>query len=305
MGLRITGPAGIIENNISKARSEATTALEKLSSGVRFTRNEPLPAERAVSDSLSAKVRELSSYKRNANDGISLVQTADAALNEVSNIAIRMKELSTQASSPALSDKERQFLFVEYKGLYDEIHRIAQTTSLNGVTLLNGEQDGERGGSKTIAFRVGAPNLQSNGDINLIRLEDLNSIDATPEALGLKPVDDLLGNEEGVSLDDVADVFESSLDSVSSSFEQAFQTIGSFRTTFGAINSRLSSVLNVIDVAHENLSAANSRLRDVDYATEVTNLTKANILMQAGVSLLTQGNFPAQAALSLVQNVLK
>jgi flagellin len=305
MGLRITGPAGVIENNIAKARSEATTALEKLSSGVRFTRNEPLPAERAVSDSLSAKVRELSSYKRNANDGISLVQTADAALNEVSNITVRMKELATQASSPALSDKERQFLFVEYKGLYDEITRIAQTTSLNGVSLLNGNEGGERGGSQTVAFRVGAPNQQDNQDINLIKLDDLSSINATPGSIGLVAVDDLLDQDEGVSLDDVADLFESSLDSVSSSFEQAFQNIGSFRTKFGAINSRLSSVLNVIDVAHENLSAANSRLRDVDYATEVTNLTRANILMQAGVSLLAQGNFPAQAALSLVQNVFK
>ncbi len=304
MGLRITGASGIIESNIAKAKSEATSALEKLSSGVRFTRSDPLPAERAVSDSLSAKVRELGSYKRNANDGISLVQTADAALNEVSNITIRMKELATQASSPALSDKERQFLFVEYKGLYDEIARIAQTTSLNGVSLLNGEDGLSKSSSKAVAFRIGAPMEKNGQDINLITLHNLETMNVVPEALGLVNVDDLL-RQDGVSLDDVSDIFESSLDSVSNSFDGAFLKVAGFRTNFGAINSRLSSVLNVLDVAHENLSAANSRLRDVDYATEVTNLTKANILMQAGMSLLTQASLPGQAALNLLQNVLK
>jgi flagellin len=301
MGLRISGSTGVIENNIAKAQKEANSALEKLSSGVRFTRSEPLPAERAVSDSLSSKMREISSYKRNANDGISLVQTADAALNEISNISVRLKELATQASSPALSDKERQFLFVEYKGLYDEIHRIAKTTSLNGATLLNGS---DQSGRESVAFRVGAPSVNGDQDINLIRLDGLAAVDATPEALGLKNIDDFLDMEDGVSLDDVSDIFESSLDSVSSSFDQAFLQIGSYRTKFGAMNSRLSSVMNVLDVAQENLSAANSRLRDVDYATELTNLTKANILVKAGISLITSGSSPAHAALNLLQGSL-
>jgi flagellin len=305
MGLRITGINGTIENNIAKARKEAENSLEKLSSGVRFTRGEPAPAERAVSDSLSAKTRELSSYKRNASDGISLVQTADAALNEVSNITIRMRELVTQASSPTLSDKERQFLFVEYKGLYDEINRISQTTSLNGVSLLGGADGLSRSSSKDVAFRIGSPQENLGQDINLVKLEKLEDMDVSPEALGLRNVDDFLDHEDGVSLDDVADVFDSSLDAVSNSFDGAFLKIGSFRTNFGALNSRLSSVLAVLDVAHENLTAANSRLRDVDYATEVTNLTKANILMQAGMSLMTHANLPGQAALALIQGALK
>jgi flagellin len=305
MGLRITGINGVIENNIAKARREADSSMEKLSSGVRFTRSEPASAERAVSDSLSAKARELASYKRNASDGVSMVQTADAALNEVANITVRMKELATQASSPTLSDKERQFLFVEYKGLYDEINRIAQTTSLNGISLLAGEEGLSKSGTKDVAFRIGAPHESQGKDINTVKLEELSQMDVSPESLGLSNVDDLLSQEDGVSLDDVSDIFESSLDTLSNSFEGAFQKIGAFRTNFGAINSRLSSVLNVLDVAHENLTAANSRLRDVDYATEVTNLTKANILMQAGMSLMTQASLPGQAALTLLQGMLR
>lgn len=302
MGLRIT-PPGVIENNIERAQKQANTSLERLSSGVRFTRSEPLPAERSLADSLSSKMRELNSYKRNANDGLSLVQVADSALNEISNITVRLKELATQASSPALSDKERSFLFVEYQSLYDEIGRIAQTTEFNGMRLLNGNT----GGSKTLSFRVGAPSKSNEDgrDQSLVTLENLDTIVATPETLGLKSVGALLQNPEGISLEDVADAFESSIESVSDSFNQAVETLAYFRSGFGAVGSRLTRVMDVIDTAYENTAAANSRLTDVDYASEIANLTRANILVQAGTSLLSQGNLPATLALQLVKNLDK
>lgn len=299
MGLRI-GSSGVIENNIEKARRDSQSSLEKLSSGVRFTRQDPMPAERSLSDSLSSKLRELSSYKRNANDGISLVQSADSALNEISNITVRLKELATQASSAALSDKERSFLFVEYQSLYEEINRIAKTTEFNGMALLSGQGTGE------LSFRVGRESLDQQGsDRSLVKISQLSEINASSETLGLVSVPDLANTAEGVSLDDVIDTFSSSDQSVGESFEQALEKLALFRSTFGSVGARLSRVMDVIDTSIENTSAANSRLKDVDYASEIANLTKANILLQAGTSLLSQGNLPAALALTLVKNLDK
>ena len=305
MGIRITGSGGVVENNIRRAQEEASNSLEKLSSGVRFTRAEPLPAERALSDSMGSKLRELNSYKRNASDGVSVVQLADSSLNEISNITVRLKELATQASSAALSDKERKFLFVEYQSLHDEISRIAKTTSYNGMDLLNGNSS-EGEGKKSLSFRVGPVAFGSDGkDLNLVHLDGLDSVIASAENLGLKSVKELLTKEGGISLDDVEDVFESSLDTVSDSFGGALEKLAEYRSGFGAVSSRLGKVMDVLDVSHENIAAANSRLRDVDYASEIANLTKANILVQAGASLLTQGNIPAQVALQLVKGLDK
>jgi flagellin len=259
-----------------------------------------MPAERSLSDSLSSKLRELSSYKRNANDGISLVQSADSALNEISNITVRLKELATQASSAALSDKERSFLFVEYQSLYEEINRIAKTTEFNGMALLSGQGTGE------LSFRVGRESLDQQGsDRSLVKISQLSEINASSETLGLVSVPDLANTAEGVSLDDVIDTFSSSDQSVGESFEQALEKLALFRSTFGSVGARLSRVMDVIDTSIENTSAANSRLKDVDYASEIANLTKANILLQAGTSLLSQGNLPAALALTLVKNLDK
>lgn len=303
MGLRITGSGKTIENNIAKAQREASDSLERLSSGVRFTRTDPLPADRAISDSLRSKLRDLTSYKRNANEGIGVVQLADATLNELSNMTIRLKELATQSTSNTISDKERQFLFVEYQSLHDEMTRIAETTSLNGSPILNGGGSDGRGGS--FGFRVGSmPKGDDEADMNLLKLTGLDSVIALPAALGLPDVRDLLSNPDGISVDDVIDLFESDADTLSGAFDMALDSLGGFRASFGAFGSRLGKALGVIDVTEENVAAANSRVADVDYASEIANLTKANILVQAGTSLLAQGSFPAQAILTLVKTVL-
>lgn len=302
MGLRIKG-SGTVEMNLEKARRDASESLERLSSGVKFTRGNPMPAERAVSDSLSMRMRELASYKKNANDGISLVQTADSALSEVSNIVIRLKEISTAASSPTLSDQERKFLFTEYQSLFDEVDRISQTTTFNGMDLLNGNSSAGDERRASIAIRVGAPAAEGAEDTNLIRLNNLNEIKSDTETLGLRSVRDLLNSGDGISLDDVEEVFESTVDTVSSSFDGALERLTGYRSAFGAVSSRLSHVMDVLDISNENMAAAQSRIRDVDYATEVSNLTRANILVQAGASLLAQGNVPAQVALTLIKGL--
>jgi flagellin len=302
MGLRITG-TGKVQMNLEKARHDAAQSLERLSSGVRFTSADPLPAERALSDGLASKMREFASYKRNANDGMSLVQTADSALSEVSNIVIRLKEIATTASSPALSDQERKFLFTEYQSLYEEVDRISKTTSFNGMDLLNGNSSNGEDRRSSIAIRVGSPPRDGGPDKNLLRLDGLEEIKSDTGTLGLRSVRDLLSNSDGVSLDDVEDIFESTADTVSSSFDGALERIGGYRSAFGAVSSRLGHVMSVLDISNENAASAQSRIRDVDYATEVSNLTRANILVQAGASLLAQGNIPAQVALTLIKGL--
>jgi flagellin len=301
MGLRITG-SNSIESNLRRATEEANESLEKLSSGVVFTQRNPQPAQRALSDTMGVKIREFAAQKRSVNDAISLVETADSALNEVGNITNRLKELATQAASPTLSDKERRFIFVEYETLRDEIDRIASTTQYNGMNLLaNPGSTGER--PTDLQFRLSFNAGESDtDDAGLVTLPSFNDIIATAENLGIQSLKSLISGE-GISLDDIESVFGLEASSIGETFLDAFDKIASFRSGFGAIASRMAKALDVIDVANENLSAAQSRIRDVDYASEVTNLTHANILVQAGTSLLTQANLPAQLVLSLIRNL--
>jgi flagellin len=301
MGLRIVGNPKI-ENNIRKASEEAQISLEKLSSGIVFTRSNPAPGDRALSDTMSYKLRELTAQKRTANDAVSLVETADSALNEVANITNRLRELAIQAGSPTLSDKERKFIFVEYETLRDEINRIAQTTQHNGIGLLaNPTSESER--RDAIQFRIGSSSgADGENDPGLVSLEGFKDIVATAENLGIQSLKTLITGD-GISIDDVESVFGSGIASIGESFLDAIDKLSGFRSSFGAIGSRMAKAIEAIDVASENLQASRSRIRDVDYATEISNLTKANILVQAGTSLLTQANLPAQIVLSLVKTL--
>lgn len=318
MGIRITG-SGMLESNIAKAQKDYDNSIERLSSGVKFTRSEPMPVERAQSDALMAKMRELNNYKKNINEGLSLTETAESSLSELTNSTIRLKELVAQATNPNLSDKERQFLFVEYQAHYEEMDRIASTTAYGGHALLNNSSDGvsvslgridseeNQSSAKTIGFRVGPPAIADGKDLSVVTLEGMDTIKARPHDLGLKSAERLANSDEGVSLDDVLDNFDVSNESeLGASFDNAQLQLSSYRANFGAATSRLSSAMNSTNVAYENIAAANSRLRDVDYATEMTNLAKANILVQAGTSLLAQRNNTAtQTVLSLVKSINK
>lgn len=301
MGLRITGTQ-TLESNVAKARRDYESSLERLSSGVKFTKSDPQPADRALSDGMQRKVREMAAYKRNANEGISLVQTAEDSLNEISNIGIRLKELATQAANPTLSDKERKFLFVEYHSLYNEAERIAETTKYNGIPLLMAGDDRDIS-SRGLSFRISAPQ-ESGDDFGLVSLTGIEDVIASPLALGIKSVENLIFNSDGVSLDDIDDLFDNGIEFLGESFDAALTTISEYRANFGAIGARLNRAIDAIDVGMENLSAATSRIRDVDYASEVANLTSASLLMQTGVSVLSQSYAaPAQAILTLLKNI--
>ncbi|NBO37982.1 hypothetical protein EBU99_05305 [bacterium] len=301
MGLRITGST-TIENNIRRASDEANESMEKLSSGIVFTRSNPQPSDRSLSDKMSQRLREIASQKRTANDAMSLVDTADSALNEVTNITHRMRELAAQAASPTLSDKERKFIFVEYETLRDEIDRIASSTQFEGLSLLaNPAGEGERRDS--LQFRIGqALSGDDSEDPGLVSLSGFKDIIATAESLGIQSLKSLISGD-GISLDDVESVFGSGAASIAETFVDALDKISGFRAVFGSVSSRMNHALEALDVAGENLSASQSRIRDVDYATEISNLTKANILVKAGTSLLAQGNLPAQLVLTLIRSL--
>jgi flagellin len=248
--------------------------MEKLASGFRINRAGDDAAGLAISENLKAQVRGLKQASRNAQDGISLVQVAEGSMNEISSIMIRLRELSVQAASDTVGPTERQFLNVEYDQLVSEIDRIAEGTEFNGTQLLAGV-------GSILDFQVGTRN---NPEIDRISF-DASKADANSAALG-------------VNLTSVAD--KASAQNALAAIDQAIVSVSAMRADFGAIQNRLQSTVSNIQVSVENMSAANSRIRDVDVAEETSEMTRNNILLQAGTSVLAQANQQANVALGLL-----
>lgn len=248
--------------------------LRKLSTGERITRAGDDAAGLAISEKLKAQIRGIRQAKRNADDGISLIQTAEGSLSEISNIIIRLRELSVQAASDTVGDKERSFSDIEFQKLKDEVQRIAGATNFNGVDLLNGN------GGK-LEFQVGINNDPMQDRI----VYDASAADATLAALGI--------GAESVASKEGAQTALGQLD-------DALVRVNGIRANMGAMQNRLTSITNTLGITDENLSAANSRIRDVDVAQETADLAKNNILTQAGVSVLSPANQSPSFALKLL-----
>jgi flagellin len=277
MGLRInTNVASInAQRNLSSTRLAQQKTLEQLSSGQRINRAGDDAAGLAISENLKAQIRGLGQAQRNAEDGISLVQIAEGGLQEISNILIRLRELAVQAASDTIGATERKFLNVEFEQLTSEIDRIANSTEFNSVPLLNGT-------GAVFDIQIGTRN-----DPLVDRLTfDASSADVNIAALGL-------------NLASVADKI--SAQNSLSGIDQAIISVSGIRADFGALQNRLQSTVNNIMISTENLSAANSRVRDADVAKATAELTKTNILMQAGTSVLAQANQSTTSALNLIQ----
>lgn len=249
-------------------------SLARLSSGFRINQAADDAAGLAISENLRAQIRGLGQANRNSNDGISLVQVAEGGLNEVSNMLIRLRELGVQAASDTIGDTERKFLDVEYQQLKSEIQRVSEVTSFNGYDLLNGT-----GGIMDI--QVGVHNDPFKDRISF----NTAAANATIESLGIMA--DSVGTKVQA---------QNSLSTV----DNAMVSVNAMRANFGALQNRLQSTVNNLLVAHENLSAANSRIRDADIATETAELTRNSILKQAGISVLGQANQAQQMALKLL-----
>lgn len=303
-----------LERHFNKAQRDNQDALEKLSSGTVFSRNDPRPAERAISEGLEFRLRSLASSKRNINSGISLIQTAEAGLSEISNIILRMKEINVSAASTTLSDKERRFLFIEYEALYDEINRISSTTDYNGIPLLNGNDPKT---PEVLIFRFGDPArtpdeelADESSDINQVRFAGLKSVVATTFGLGLRSAKELLldnNAEEGLSIEDVEELMEaeeSDGEEFPTIYDQALNTLSTQRAVFGGIQARMERASSYLDVYQENLAAAKSAIADADYAEQVGRLVESRLRMQAGTAMLAQGNINSTLALNLLQSAI-
>lgn len=278
MGLRINTNVSSLnaQRNLGQTRLSMSKTLEKLSSGQRINRAGDDAAGLAISENLKAQVRGLGQAERNAQDGISLVQIAEGGLSEVSNILIRLRELSVQAASDTIGPTERKFLNVEFEQLVSEVDRIANSTEFNRVPLLNGT-------GAVFDIQIGTRNDPLSDRLTF----DASSADVNVAALGL-------------NLASVADKI--SAQNSLSAIDQAIISVSGIRADFGALQNRLQSTINNLQVSIENLSAANSRVRDADIAKATAELTRNNILMQAGTSVLAQANKSTTSALSLIQS---
>lgn len=276
MGLRISTNVSALnaQKNLYMTQLNANRSMARLASGFRINQAADDAAGLAISENLKGQIRGLRQANRNANDGISLVQVAEGSLNEVSNMLIRLRELGVQASSDTIGDTERKFLDVEYQQLKSEIQRVTESTVYNGYELLNGT-----GGM--IDIQVGVNNDAFRDRISF----NSGAANSSLDALGLTA--EGVGTKEGAQL---------SLNTI----DQAMTSVNAIRANFGALQNRLVSTSNNLLIADENLSAANSRIRDTDVAAETSEMTRNNILLQAGISVLGQANQSQQLALKLL-----
>ncbi|MFO7608841.1 MAG: flagellin [Candidatus Krumholzibacteriia bacterium] len=273
MGIRVnTNVASLnTQRHLYNTTQRFQKSMEKLSSGLRINRAGDDAAGLAISEGLKADIRALEQAGRNAADGISLVQTGEGALDEVSNILVRMKELAEQSLNGTISDSERTYIDAEYTALTSEIDRIAAATEFNGVKLLDGT-----GGSVDIQVGIGSA-VTDRVAVDLAEVMDSST----------------LGTTTGV---DTAANAQTAIGEI----DTAIDAVSSKRSDFGSIQNRLESSIRNISMTAENLSAANSRIRDVDVAKETSVMTSNQILQQAGVSILAQANMTSGLALSLM-----
>lgn len=276
MGLRIATNTTALnaQRQMTNTRLGLDKSLERLASGSRINHAGDDAAGLAISENLRAQVRGIRQAKRNALDGVSLIQVSEGGLNEISNILVRLRELSIQSASDTIGDTERQFADREFQSLKQEIDRIANATEFNGTPLLNGK-------SGIFEIQVGTHN---NPILDRVVYNGERS-DASLDALKLGG--ESVATKQGAQLSLAV-------------IDDALIRVNSIRADLGAMQNRLQSTINNLAISEENLASANSRIRDTDMAEEISEMTKHNILMQSGIAVLSQANSMNQAALKLL-----
>lgn len=276
MGLRInTNVQSLVsQRNLGVSNDKQRQSLEKIASGTRIAHAADDSAGLAISEKMRADIRSTRQDTRNAQDGISLVQVAEGGMNEVSNILVRFRELSIQGASDTIGDKERSFINKEMTQLRSEIDRIANSTEFNGRKLLAGQGD-------KLEIQVGLNNSPEHDRF----IYDSAKLNIKADALGVGDVNTLTKEAAQQNLGKI---------------DGAIKILSENRAEVGALQNRFVSTVNNLQIYEENLSAARSRIYDVDVASETSELTKNNILTQAGTSVLSQANNNAMGALKLL-----
>jgi flagellin len=309
MGLRIKTNLDslVAQRRLGESKKAQGESLEKLSSGLRINKSADDAAGLAVSERIRATTSGLGVAKRNASDGISYIQVAEGGLNEVTNIVIRMRELATQSASDTLGDRERNFLDKEFTQLRDEVSRIVDSTEFNGTKVLKAGE-----GDKPFQIFVGASN---RGDKTDGSQPDIDK-DNDPDVLTIKRDDlgklseafsNIAGEAFRIMPDGAAELGAQELGpdgdtgTIFNKLDTALDSIAGYRATLGSVQSRLNSAINNLDISNENLMAAQSRIRDVDYASETAKFAQSRILQQAGISVLAQANSTPESALALLR----
>jgi len=274
MGLRVNTNVTSInaQRNLSTVTERLSGNFRRLSTGLRISTAADDAAGLAISERLRSQVRSLEQAKRNANDGISFVQTAEGALNEVSSILTRLRELAIQSSNGSVSNQDKETLDGEFQSLVSEIDRIGRSTEFNGIKLLDGS-------STSVSFQVG---FGTTANIDTLSVTLSAALGTT---LSLNSLDIGSGGAFTTAITNI---------------DAAINTVSGLRGTLGAVQNRLGSTINNLAITVENLSSAESRIRDVDVAYETAQLTRNNILQQASISVLAQANAQPQSALSLL-----
>lgn len=263
----------VSQTNLNRNNSALATSLSKLSSGLRVRSAADDAAGLGISESFKARIRSLTQAKRNANDGVSLIQTAEGSLNETHAMLNRMRELAIQARNGTVNSTQRSYINNEFQQLKSEIDRVSNTAEFNGLNILNGDQ------AAGIEFQIGVGT--SANDRLTVSIATSSSA-----ALGLTAAS---------ALSTVT-----STDTAISLLDAAINQVSTRRSTLGAMQNRLAVTVSNLDTYTTNLSAANSRIVDVDVARETSELTKRQVLTQAGASMLAQANQAPQIALSLI-----
>jgi flagellin len=260
--------------------ASGSKAIEKLSSGLRINRAGDDAAGLAISEKMRGQIRGLEMASKNAQDGVSLIQTAEGALNETHSILQRMRELAVQSANDTNDVSDRGQLQEEVDALVHEIQRIATSTEFNGMTLLNGS-------TSSVTFHIGA-----NADQSL----DLDIANMGADALSLGTVTDGAVTAVSVNIESQAGA-----NTAIGTIQTAIDTVSSQRAKLGAAQNRLEHTIANLGTAAENLTAAESRIRDVDMAKEIMEFTKTSILTQAAQAMLAQANQQPQGVLQLLR----
>jgi flagellin len=262
------------QNQLNRSQGLSDQALQRLSSGLRINSAKDDAAGLAISTRFDTQIRGLNVAQRNANDGISMVQTAEGGLNETVGNLQRIRELAVQAANGSNTDEDRALLQAEVDQRLEEITRISTDTQFNGQSVL----DGQLNSGNAVSFQVGANNGQT---IDVSFDQDMSA-----SGLSVAAVDISTASGASAALD---------------TLDTALDTVNSFRSDLGAVQNRFESTINNLATNIENLSASNSRIVDADFAAETAKLSKANVLQQAGISVLAQANARPNQVLSLLQ----